>query len=242
MIPRLTRPAGVLLDMGGVLLESGDRYDAETFPAAFPNGLPDGGDVDWFVAMSEDCIRRYVVFDPPRPALDPRPVIAEWLVRKGEPATPERVEYWRYVMERWEARPVYPHVRPALEALADMGIRMGVVSNTFNGAGYLREQFERAGIMPYFEFTVFSAEYGVNKPDPRIFHHALDGMGLLPSETWYVGDKPHRDVCGAHGAGMTAVLVESRHWKHIDDAPENRPDVRIGDLSELPGILRALEA
>ena len=147
---QFVRPRAVLLDMGGVLLESGDRYDRETFPAAFPEGLPNGGDEDWFIAMSEDCIRRYVAYDPPRPAMDPRPVIREWLEKAGADATDEWVEYWRYVMERWEARPVYPHVKPALKELRAMGLRLGVVSNTFNGARYLREHFAEAGIMPFF--------------------------------------------------------------------------------------------
>lgn len=236
----LSRPAALLLDMGGVLLESGDRYDAATFPKAFPEGLPDGGDADWFVAMSTDCIERYVAFDPPRPAMDVRPVIAEWVEKRGEEPTPERVEYWRYLMERWECRPLYPFVRPTLERLRDMGLRLGLVSNTLNGADYIRTQFAAAGILNLFECTVFSSQHGINKPDPRLFQHVLDTMGVDAADAWYVGDKPQRDVCGAHAAGMTAVLVESRHWKHMDDAPENVPELKIRDLSDLPDIIREI--
>jgi putative hydrolase of the HAD superfamily len=104
----------------------------------------------------------------------------------------------------------------------------------------IRRRSDEAGILDLFEFAVFSAEFGTNKPDPSIFRHALDSMAVDAGDAWYVGDKPNRDVCGAHGVGMKAVLVDSAHHEHINDAPENVPDLRIADISELPGLLKTL--
>ena len=54
-----------------------------------------------------------------------------------------------------------------------------------------------------------SHEAGFSKPDPRIFHAALDLMGLEPSDAWYVGDSVFHDVNGARAAGLsTALLVD----------------------------------
>ncbi|MBN2309828.1 MAG: HAD-IA family hydrolase [Candidatus Hydrogenedentes bacterium] len=238
----LAKPEAILFDMGGVLLESADTFTADAFPLSFPEGLPEPAPLDWFLDMSQDCLSRFVAMTPPRPAMDCRPLIADWLRRRDVEPTADTVERWRYVMEQWEARPIYAHVRPTLATLCDMGYRMGVISNTFCAGEYLRRHFEAAGILEFLEFAVFSAEFGMNKPHPSIFRHALDAMGLQSRRAWYVGDKPQRDVCGAHGVGMTAVLVDSAHADRAGDAPENEPDLRIADIAALPKVLRGLEA
>lgn len=43
------------------------------------------------------------------------------------------------------------------------------------------------------------------KPDPRIFHAALAGLGCEPDSAAHVGDSRQADVAGALGVGMTAV-------------------------------------
>ncbi|MCL4695333.1 MAG: HAD hydrolase-like protein, partial [Candidatus Hydrogenedentes bacterium] len=55
-----------------------------------------------------------------------------------------------------------------------------------------------------------------------------------------VGDKPHRDIVGAHGVGMTGVLVDSTYHDRIQDGPEFEPDLKIPDISALPNVLRDL--
>ena len=235
------RPEAILFDMGGVLLPSAERYDEKGFRLSYPDGLPDPAPMDWFLGMSQDCLRRFLALTPPRPPMDARPIIAQWLEKRGIDPSSGTVEKWRALMERWEARPVFGHVRPALETLGRMGFRMGVVSNTMMAGRYLREHFARAGIGPYFEVTLFSAEFGVNKPDPAIFRAALDAMRVEPRDAWYVGDKPQRDMCGAHRAGMTAVLVDSAHGHRVADAPENQPDFRIRDISGLPALMEQMD-
>jgi len=240
-MPNLTKPDAILFDMGGVLLESADGYNEAGFAKSFPEGLPEPAPFDWFLGMSQDCIDRFTALAPPRPAMDIRPIIAEWLVKRGEEPGPDNVEHWHWTMQQWEARPIFGFVRPTFEELRAMGLRMGLVSNTLSASGYLREHFGREGILEYFDVTVFSAEFGTNKPDPAIFEHALDVMAVPPARAWYVGDKPQRDICGAHSVGMTALLVDSKHAHHIDDAPANRPELRIRDISALPEVLRGLD-
>jgi len=234
------KPKAILFDMGGVLLDSVDDWDAEGFPISFPDGLPDPAPLDWFLGMSQEISSRFLAMPVPRRAMEVRPIIEAWLRNRQAEPTPEMVEHWYEILCCWEASPVYAFVRPTLETLRDMGFRLGVISNTLMPAGRIRRRFDEAGIRTLFEFTVFSAEFGANKPDPAIFRHALDSMALDAGDVWYVGDKPNRDVCGAHSVGMTAVLVDSAHHEHINDAPENIPDLRIEDISELPSLLKTL--
>ena len=56
---------------------------------------------------------------------------------------------------------------------------------------------------------VDSALAGVEKPDPRLFHAALDALDGLPDEALYVGDLYDVEVVGARAAGMDAILLGS---------------------------------
>ncbi|HPJ98018.1 MAG TPA: HAD family hydrolase [Candidatus Hydrogenedentes bacterium] len=236
----LKAPEAILFDMGGVLQDASVTWDADTWQRGTPPDLKRPEPFDWFVDMSRDCIERYLALEPPRPAIDVRPVILEWLERSGMDASSEAVDGLFQQMLWWEVQPIYGFVRPSLERLHALGFRMGVVSNTLMPGTALRENFASAGILEYFDTVIFSAEAGINKPDPRIFGIALEQMGVRPDAAWFVGDKPQRDVLGAHRAGLTAVLVDSEYADRIHDSPAHMPNVRLRDIAELPEVCAGL--
>jgi epoxide hydrolase-like predicted phosphatase len=61
-----------------------------------------------------------------------------------------------------------------------------------------------------FDVIIFSSEVGVCKPDPRIFHCALERLGVVASETLFIDDR-ERNVNGARALGMHAIHYESRN-------------------------------
>ena len=112
--------------------------------------------------------------------------------------------------------------------LRTRGLRLGVVSNA---EGQVARHLEVAGFGGLFETVVDSHVVGVAKPDPAIFHIALERMSLAPERAVYVGDLPAVDVAGAHAAGLAAVLLD-RHGLYSDvDVP------RIARLADLAGLL-----
>ena len=125
----------------------------------------------------------------------------------------------------WE---VYPEVPRALAALRDQGLRLGVVSNWDHRLPGLLEQ---AGLSPFFDAVVFSAEIGVEKPDGRIFHQALAELGVEPAAALHVGDARLEDVEGAVAAGMLAL-----HLTRTSGGGDLR------DLASLPDLVRAERA
>jgi putative hydrolase of the HAD superfamily len=94
----------------------------------------------------------------------------------------------------------------ALERLRRAGLKLGVVSNS---DGRVEQALDAAGLRQYFDVVIDSALVGVEKPDPRIFHAALDALGISAEETLYVGDLYEIDVLGARAAGLEAVLLGS---------------------------------
>lgn len=127
-----------------------------------------------------------------------------------------------------------PGMRETLEALSVAGIRLGLVTN---GRVLIQSRkIERLGIRPLLGCTVISEAVGFRKPDPRIFHAALEELGASPSASAYVGDNPEADVAGARASGLVAV------WKRDDFWPEPaEADLVIDELAELPRRLAELE-
>ena len=144
---------------------------------------------------------------------------AELFHRFGEPAA-------------WE---VYPEVPATLAELARMGLKLAVVSNW---DARLPPLLDRLGFGERFAAIVYSSDVGVEKPDPRIFHAALDRLGVAPHEAVHVGDSVREDVEGALAAGMEPLhLVRPGAPSALrrEPAPAGRGD--LADLSPLPELV-----
>jgi putative hydrolase of the HAD superfamily len=98
----------------------------------------------------------------------------------------------------------YPEVPGALARLRSDGARLAVVSNWDVS---LHDVLERTGLRRLVDTVVISAELGVAKPDPAIFHAALERLGTGAEGAVHVGDSMQADVAGARAAGLQAVLV-----------------------------------
>ena len=114
-----------------------------------------------------------------------------------------------------ELADAFPHMRrtihepfsDALPTLSDLrgDYRLGLVTN---GVPDLqRQKIERASLRGLFQTIVISGEIGIGKPDPRIFGHALDALGMRADQAAGVGNSLTRDVQGARGAGLKAIWL-----------------------------------
>ena len=128
---------------------------------------------------------------------------------------------WRFVL---------PGVPEALAELRELGLRLLVVSNS---DGTIERGLGELGLLPFFTAVVDSAVVGFEKPDPRIFEHALERAGVPGRRALHVGDLYHADVAGARAAGVNALLLDPfGDWGGVDCE-------RARDLPELAGRLRA---
>ncbi|WP_348688913.1 HAD family hydrolase [Acidovorax soli] len=92
----------------------------------------------------------------------------------------------------------------------------------------------RVGIGHYFQASISAHEFGVPKPDPRIFHAAASTLGVEPHEVLHVGDDATLDALAAITAGMQAVWLNPvcKDWPH--DTP---PHATVASLTELCRLL-----
>ena len=128
-------------------------------------------------------------------------------------------------------------VMAGLNALAALGLPMGVVSNS---DGTVQAELRRLGVCYAANgqrpetgvpvgVVVDSAVVGVAKPDPAIFGIALDALNVPASGTvLHVGDSLRYDVAGARAAGLQPVHLDPYG---LCPAPDGHQHIRT--LTEL---------
>jgi len=75
------------------------------------------------------------------------------------------------------------------------------------------------GFLPLLDVVLISDYFGVKKPDASICNIAIDGLGIEPTESWFVGDHPLNDIWGSKQVGFNAAWVHSNRPWPIDVAP-----------------------
>lgn len=85
-------------------------------------------------------------------------------------------------------------------------IKTGLISNAWTNARHVFTDI--FPVTDAFDAMVISAEEGVMKPDPRIYHVALGRLGIAASESIFVDDVLD-NVRGAEALGMRGVHFRS---------------------------------
>jgi putative hydrolase of the HAD superfamily len=152
-----------------------------------------------------------------------------WIAAAGMPAS--RIDWCR---ERFVAlnqseslwRVVRPGIKEHLQQFREAGFRLGVVSNA---GGNIESDARRYGLYDYFDVIIDSYVVGVAKPDPRIFHIALERMHLSPQEALFAGDLYSIDMVGAQAAGMGGckLIDVMGHYSWVEH-------VKIQGIHQLP--------
>ncbi|MXP23025.1 HAD-IA family hydrolase [Gordonia sp. HNM0687] len=207
----MSRPQAVLFDFSGTLF----RFEARD---EWFEGLHDADGNALHLDHQAELIRRMTQPVGIPAALADEDRIA-WEQRDLDPAQHRRA-YLSMLRssglsvadhaERLYARVLDPHswrifddTRAVLEGVRAAGIRVGVVSNI---AFDLREVLALHGIADLVEAYALSYEVGAIKPSPKIFHAALDPLGIEPTAALMVGDSDHADG-GARDLGCDFALV-----------------------------------
>ena len=134
----------------------------------------------------------------------------------------------------------FPDTVATLDALRDRGYKMAIISNA-RDASNVNRLIDDHHLRPWFDPILVSSEFGVRKPNPRIFHAVLDEWGIGPGEAVMVGDMLGADVLGAKNAGMRSVLATMQAGRGANDAHLDTivPDAKIASLSELLPLLKS---
>lgn len=120
---------------------------------------------------------------------------------------------------------LFPNAHETLAYLKDR-YTLHLISNGFKEA--CEKKLQYSNLAPYFETIVISEIIGINKPDIRIFEHALNNGGANKTEAVMIGDNLDADVRGAQNAGLEAIFFNPLEVEKPEDVNH-----MIKDLKEL---------
>jgi putative hydrolase of the HAD superfamily len=110
---------------------------------------------------------------------------------------------------------LFPGTIETLTDLGEKGYKMHIITNGFVEVQYIK--LRESKLEHYFDVIVCSEHVGFNKPDKRIFNHALTLANAKAQESLMIGDDLKVDILGANQVGLEAILFDPEK-KHKSQA------------------------
>jgi HAD superfamily hydrolase (TIGR01549 family) len=133
--------------------------------------------------------------------------------------------------DEWEP---FNETRKTLETLNRKNIKVALISNHPNHQS-IENILDKHGFTQYFDYILTSAKYGKRKPDPNIFLHTLEKIGLnyQPNSVIMCGDE-YADIIGAQRAKIQFILLERKYRFPFEK------DIDISNLRKITNISEIL--
>ncbi|MBR5150714.1 MAG: YjjG family noncanonical pyrimidine nucleotidase [Bacteroidaceae bacterium] len=103
-----------------------------------------------------------------------------------------------------------------------------------NGFQELQSQkMATTGLSKYFKRLILSDEIGINKPNPELFHYALQVSGARKESCIMIGDMFETDIVGAANIGLDQIFVNIAGAKGLTF----EPTYEVNNLLQIKDIL-----
>ena len=136
----------------------------------------------------------------------------------------------QYIEEHERRVHLFPGAIETLQALNEKGVSLALLTN--GNKASQRGKINRFNLEPYFNYILVEEEFGMGKPDERVYLHALEQLGTNASDAWIVGDNLEWEVAAPQRLGITAIWHDHA-GKGLPDGSDIRPDRIIHSLPEL---------
>ena len=130
------------------------------------------------------------------------------------------------------AQPILPGVLPLLTNATAQGLRLGIASNSPHS--WVDRHLQRIGLFDYFHAICCRDDVARGKPEPDVYQHALDRLGVSATEAVAFEDSlPGSEA--AKRAGLFCVVApnpSTRHYTfpHADRRVESLAEVTLESL------------
>ena len=78
------------------------------------------------------------------------------------------------------------------------------------------KKMNTSGILEFFDKIITSESVGVKKPNPKIFHHAMELAQATIMDSVMIGDNFEADILGAKAVGMKTIHFKENHNTETD--------------------------
>jgi HAD superfamily hydrolase (TIGR01549 family) len=239
----------VLFDLGDTLLEFGKINTTTAFleGARMTHAFLKDQDqpvacFPWYFLRNLVRLRiRYLVADLLRRDFDSLVVLQAVGAKLGVRLSQEQWEQfaWLWYEPLSRCARIEDGLPETLACLKRMGLKLGIVSNTFVNRASLAQHLHLLGLLEFFPMQLYSYEFHVRKPSTEIFRIAAGKIGERAPNILFVGDRIDNDIEPALQSGMRAALKEA-HTNRGKKAPAAA--LKIGRLAELPALIGRINA
>ncbi|MFX0100228.1 MAG: HAD family hydrolase [Candidatus Hodarchaeota archaeon] len=129
-------------------------------------------------------------------------------------------------------------VLDAFKWASEKGYKLGMISNC---------SIETAMVWPsnpmakYIPDPTFSCSVHMKKPDPKIYLHECEKLGVPPSRCIYIADGDDEEFVGAKNLGMETILVKYDEIDVYRHSPFPDSEHVIEDFKQFPSIVDKIE-
>ncbi|HKU96041.1 MAG TPA: HAD family hydrolase [Vineibacter sp.] len=125
---------------------------------------------------------------------------------------------------------LFPDAHDTLDQLRAMGVRLALVTN--GPAHTQRAKVARFDLERRFDHIQIEGEFGKGKPEPEVYAHVMDRLGVQARECWMIGDNVEWEVIAPQRLGMRGIWYDP-HGIGLPTDSTVRPDRIIARLGEL---------
>jgi HAD superfamily hydrolase (TIGR01549 family) len=248
-VAKETAIKAVIFDLGETLLNFGRLDTMQVFRQSSrltynylkSHGQP-AGDFWWYFIRNQVAIHARILWgNITGRDFDALSLLKKYGLKRGYKLSEEQ---WREVGWLWYEplsgiAKVEPDIKETLAKLKGMGLKLGILSNTFVSAGSLDRQLGQLGLLEFFPYRLYSYQFDYRKPDRRIFEAAIAKISEPAQNILFVGDRIDNDIRPALKVGMRAALKSA--YTNVGKVVPNGV-WRIELISELPMIIEKVNA
>ena len=211
----------VIFDMDGVIVDTEYAYAQEERAFLDEHGIDvSDEELSRTVGCSQETFRRKV---------------AEWWERGGYGVLDPDEAIARF--NEWGKGYVYdyrallnPGVPETLTYLREHGVRLALASSS--PMDNIREVLDACGLASAFDVIVSGEQFHESKPNPEIYLHTCEALGLPPSACCCVEDSPYGIEAGKR-AGLTVFAKREERFHFSQDGAD-------AIIDAVPDLLRAV--
>ena len=133
---------------------------------------------------------------------------------------------------------LFPSAKGVLQQLREMDLRLAVATSSVSASA--RPFLDRHRLTKFFDIIVTGDEIERGKPEPEIYLCAAEKLGIAPGECLVIEDSLS-GIAAAKAAKMRVAAIPDRRF--VDPREyEKQADYVLGNLSEIPALVRAIGA
>ena len=127
---------------------------------------------------------------------------------------------------------LYPDAEAAIRWAAKRFQITGIITNGPSDVQW--GEVRAVGLEDRVDRVIVAGDIDAYKPDPRIFEAALEGLGIPPRASVFIGNSADHDVAGAIQAGWPAIWLNRDGATYPPSLPP--PTATVTSLDQLPAL------